>query len=454
MPNPEDATLRINASPSKEFFIHMLTRDVQLTKAIIDLVDNCVDGARRLNGDGRFDGLWVRIELSSASFSITDNCGGIPVDTARNYAFRFGRPKNAEETPNSMGLFGVGMKRTFFKLGNQFEVNSKCKTEGFTMKVNVKDWIGEEEDANNPEGWHFNFDTLETDLPQDPAREVGTAITVSDLHPTVAETLQLENFHAQLILELKTAHSLSIQQGLGITVNHVPVALQSHNLFVSTEFKPSMKELEYPREQIDRQQGSPVYVKLLAGLATRSLPEGGWYVFCNGRMVLNADKTELSIWGSSHEMRQYHPDFAYFRGYAFFDSEHSALLPWTTTKNGVDSDSALYRKVQLEMIEISKPVIAFLSGWAKQRYEAETSDDQLDTALTRAQAVEVATMDAPTTFSVAFQPRPQAGPRVQRIQYSKPYDEVEKAKTLLNVRSLKEVGERTFDYYMEYEGGN
>jgi hypothetical protein len=153
-------------------------------------------------------------------------------------------------------------------------------------------------------------------------------------------------------------------------------------------------------------------------------------------------------------MRQYHPDFAYFRGYAFFDSEHSALLPWTTTKNGVDSDSALYKRVQLEMIEISKPVIAFLTEWAKQRYEAETSDDLLDTALTRAQAVDVGTIDAPTTFSVVFQARPQPGPRVQRIQYSKPYDEVEKAKTLLKVRSLKEVGERTFDYYMEYEGGN
>src|SRR5208282_5378173 len=165
----------------KEFFIHMLTRDVQLTKAIIDLVDNCVDGAKRLNGDSRFDGLWVRIELSSASFAITDNCGGIPVDTARNYAFRFGRPPKAKETPNSVGLFGVGMKRTFFKLGKQFAVDSKCKTEGFTMRVNVDDWIAEEEDATNPDSWHFRFSTLENDIPEDPKREVGTAITVSSL---------------------------------------------------------------------------------------------------------------------------------------------------------------------------------------------------------------------------------------------------------------------------------
>jgi hypothetical protein len=63
MPTAEDPDLRINASPSKEFFIHMLTRDVQLTRAIIDLVDNCIDGAKRLKG----------AEVSLA-FGLVSNC--------------------------------------------------------------------------------------------------------------------------------------------------------------------------------------------------------------------------------------------------------------------------------------------------------------------------------------------------------------------------------------------
>ena len=43
---------------------------------------------------------------------------------------------------------------------------------------------------------------------------------------------------------------------------------------------------------------------------------------------------------------------------------------------------------------------------------------------------------------------------MQRIQYSKPADEVDRAKVLLNVGSFKEVGEKTFEYYMTYEGGS
>src|SRR5574340_703783 len=93
----------IDARPTKEFFVFMLTRDIQLIDAIADLVDNCVDGARRTRPDGNFDGLWVRIEVAADHFRIADNCGGIPVNVARNYAFRFGRPPGMEPTPHSVG---------------------------------------------------------------------------------------------------------------------------------------------------------------------------------------------------------------------------------------------------------------------------------------------------------------------------------------------------------------
>src|ERR1700736_3839618 len=39
---------RIDAMPTKDFFISMLVRDIDLVDAIADLFDNCVDGARRM----------------------------------------------------------------------------------------------------------------------------------------------------------------------------------------------------------------------------------------------------------------------------------------------------------------------------------------------------------------------------------------------------------------------
>ena len=40
----------MNASPVKSLFVSMLTRDIQLEDAILDLLDNCVDGILRSKG--------------------------------------------------------------------------------------------------------------------------------------------------------------------------------------------------------------------------------------------------------------------------------------------------------------------------------------------------------------------------------------------------------------------
>lgn len=441
---------RINAAPSKEFFIYMLTRDVQLSRAIIDLVDNCVDGAKRLRAKDRFDGLWVKIVVSPESFTIIDNCGGIPVTVAREYAFRFGRPRTASDTPGSMGLFGVGMKRTFFKLGNRFEVKSRCETEEFDLNVDVNQWV--EMGDDDPGDWHFQFSTVSTDIPKTLGRETGTDITVTELHPAIQSTFALENFQTQLMAEITAAHMLSLQRGLGITVNRLPVQLEKPSLFVSDDVQPAVQELTFERKQLDGNDGEGVHVRLLAGLSSRSFPDGGWYVFCNGRLVLKADKTSASIWGKSHSMRQYHPDFAYFRGYAFFDSAVSALLPWTTTKTGVDIDSSLYKTVQQQMIEISKPILSFLSTMANGQQEGQIEEGTLDASLSQAKPTEVQNITTLAAFrAIVKQTTPE--PKLGRIQYSKPLDKIDKVKALMNAKSLKEVGERTFEYFLEYEGG-
>ena len=46
---------------------------------------------------------------------------------------------------------------------------------------------------------------------------------------------------------------------------------------------------------------------------------------------------------------------------------------------------------------------------------------------------------------------PPATPKNLKINYLKPYEAVERAKKLLDVTQNKEVGERTFDYFMSRE---
>src|SRR5438067_1777019 len=100
----------IDAMPTKELFIDMLTRDISLIPAIIDLVDNSADGAKKDKGDGSLEDFWARLSIAPREFKLSDNCGGISVETAKKYAFRFGRPSGAPFVKHSVGQFGVGMK--------------------------------------------------------------------------------------------------------------------------------------------------------------------------------------------------------------------------------------------------------------------------------------------------------------------------------------------------------
>ena len=106
----------IEGNPTKKFFIEMITRDISIEDAIIDLLDNSIDGANKISPDD-YSKLFVDLTINDTEFSIRDNCGGFSLETAQKYAFRFGRPEEAPKVKNTVGRFGIGMKRSLFKIG-------------------------------------------------------------------------------------------------------------------------------------------------------------------------------------------------------------------------------------------------------------------------------------------------------------------------------------------------
>jgi len=427
----------------------MLTRDVLLTRAIIDLVDNSVDGAKRLRQDGNFNGLWVKIRISAEEFRIEDNCGGIPLNIARDYAFRFGRPKDAPNTTSSVGQFGVGMKRTFFKLGRFFRVDSSTQTSRFEMEVNVTDWLNQ---GAETESWHFDFKTVDEKASVNP-EQIGTKILVNQLLPESSRSFSLNSFVKELEQGLSEGHALVLAAGLEIVLNGVHLLHHPLELLQSSEIAPAHVEKIFYENDLH-----PIKVRIFAGISRRMKEDGGWYVFCNGRMVIRADQTNLTGWGEGEgtTMPKYHPDFAFFRGHIFFDCEDAAKLPWTTTKTGVDSDSWLYRAAREEMIQISKPVLKFLRDLAGERAQVAAGDrnySPLEKSVESSQTCAITNV-APRVAFASPRPEPVAGPRMQRIQYSKPFDEVEAVKANLGVRSYTDLGVKTFEYYQHYEMGS
>ena len=446
----DSETLPIDAMPTKELFIDMLTRDIALIPAIIDLVDNSADGAKKVEADGNLKGYWARVAISSDQFTVSDNCGGISVDVARKYAFRFGRPAGAPSIKHSVGQFGVGMKRAIFKMGRQFRVESTTATSRFVVEVDVDSW------AKDPE-WQFKFTELD-EKTKHRADEIGTTVTVTRLRSDVAEKFALETFVTELRNELRSRLQDPISRGLATSLNSLPVDAEPMMILSDPKLAPAHKEFTYPEKGL-----KPVKVNLYCGVGRSSSRseeriDAGWHVFCNGRLILEGDKTEATGWDSdadSISIPGFHPQYNNLRGFAYFDSDDPSRLPWNTTKTGLNTDSPIYRAVKLEMMKLMRPVVDFLNRLKEEKQNKEDKDEKgpLEILVEGAKPVAVGDVDTRSAFTppvVKAVPRPR-GPVMQKIQYEAPLDKLQKVKTALRVTSWTAVGKGTFDYFYNAE---
>lgn len=428
----------IKGSPTKEFFIDMLTRDIPLNRAIIDLIDNSIDGAKAIRKNEDYKGLEVTIQLSNKSFSIGDNCGGFSLTVAKEYAFRFGRPKGATFVQHSIGRFGVGMKRALFKMGRSFTVESKKKKDHFLIGVDVDTWL------KTPEEWDFSYVEKEDIPPKDKKllNGDGTYITVTDLYQNIASDFADDVFLNDLEKEISLALNFSLLKGLVVKLNGKSVIRKDISFLWGKNLKPFYEEIKVPKES--------VIIKIFCGIGEPQPSIAGWYIFCNDRLVLEADKSYTTGWKEAKEdessVIKYHNKFAMFRGVVIFDSQDSSKLPMTTTKTGIDAGHPIYKSTRPKMLTAMKQVLTYLN----KIDDKEERDDLVANAQKR--NIDVIKEDVSPLKSKFVAPpltgNKSANNNFVSISYSKPRKIVEKLKEYLGVSTNREIGENTFDYFI------
>lgn len=437
-----DETLidEIDAEPTKTFFIDMFTRDIPLDQAILDLVDNSVDGAKALAAvtGGKFEGCWIRLEFDAAKFCIVDNCGGFGRKAAREYAFKFGRPGGTARTPHSIGQFGVGMKRALFKFGRHFVVNSATPTESWSVEVSVDDW-------EVAPGWTLPMTALPTDALVS-TETAGTEIIVTELRPEVSSRFGQSNFQNAIFDLIKSKHRQFISAGLQISVNGRHVDATSLLLLVNDDLKPGIDNLEWHPTDRD-----PINARIIVAVGPSAPRLAGWYIVCNGRVILEADRTPVTGWGLLEEakdklfMPSFHNQFARFRGVVFFDSNDSSQVPWNTTKTSVDQDNRYWRATFSRMMEMMRPVIDFLNELDADIDEHSKDDSPLNSYVTKSKSVTPDSLQKTTSFTAPTRDRFVKGPKLMSIQYHRAVDDIAILQEALGVSSARAVGEATFD---------
>lgn len=441
----------IEGSPTKQFFIDMITRDISIEDAIIDLLDNSIDGANRLaTAAGKSDfngmGLCVQLALSENELTIADNCGGFSLDTAKKYAFRFGRPSDAPLESNTIGRFGIGMKRSLFKMGRNFSVESKYGADHYRITVDVAAWSAKkrEVDGVQVDDWSFDFENI-TDgsgLQSD-----GTMIKVSNLYDGVMNQFRDGVFKSSLKEDIKKLLNFSIIKGISIFMNGIKIEGTDIEMIVSDNIKPFVKN--------GVKDG--VNYRIIAGLSgVGSTKKSGWYIYCNDRLVLEADQSALTGWGYNG-VPQWHVNYVMFVGIVFFDAEETIKLPLTTTKKGVDASHPVYLAALYYMRSAMKSIFPFLRKIGQLGSDANAYRIELFQQEKKEKVDRLKTLNFDSVVEERFEALKiddeilLKTKDVRRIAYDVPRKIADKARLHAEVGSFKELGQTTFDYYVRQE---
>lgn len=366
----------INVSPVKSFFVSMLTRDIKLEDAILDLLDNCVDGilrSKRRNGNKPYEGCWANIKFDKDTFEISDNCGGIPW-YLHNYAFKFGRALDyPPDALGALGVYGIGMKRAIFKIGKYGLISSRNGEDQYEVEISPE-WLVDESNWN-----------LEVNSARKPMKEDGTTIVVGDLNPGITEQFSesAQKFRADLERMVSTQYAYIIDKGFEVRINDATVKPRTAKFAFDRQ---TSEETPSIRPYIFKTTTDGVDVFLTVGF-TRPIPsqseimdeqeekkysseDAGWTVLCNDRAVLYCDRSELTGWGEAGVPR-YHTQFIAISGLVEFKSDDPGKLPTTTTKRGIDASSPLYLQIKNKMREGMRLFTGYTNKWKTLEEESK-----------------------------------------------------------------------------------
>lgn len=440
--------------------------------AIMDLLDNCIDGVHRQNKkkavEDSYSGYYGEITINENEFILKDNCGGIPLEIAKNYAFKMGRSEEYHDDDNleTLGMYGIGMKRAIFKIGMEADVVSFDKDDIFKVSI-PKFW------SSNPD-WHFDYTLLNKLHLDGILSEEGTSVKITSLHTNISQQFKDKSgFLRDLTIALKQHYGYIVQQGFVIKLNGTKIEPLELNI-ITTEPADAMQKAIRPYVYATKIKDVDVEIiigfyrppasedeidKELDGSYAKSQSENaGITVICNDRVVLYCDKTFLTGWGES-PVPKYHTQFISIAGVVHFRSNNPISLPVTTTKRGLDTSSEIYADVKNKIKEGLRFFTSFTNDWktpSEERaklFESPKTINALKPGQTKSPLIKLQTVtkkDESAEFQLPNLPKPNEEVRnlFVTISFVREKEKVEAVRTYFldgKSTSAAEVGGWCFD---------
>ncbi|MDD5212897.1 MAG: ATP-binding protein [Candidatus Gracilibacteria bacterium] len=314
----------LDASPSKRIY-HSIIADYTPELSIYELIDNAIDNSKECS---KLE-ICVDLDLSDNSITIKDNSGGISGKDLENIVSP-GKSGNSGDE-NNIGIFGVGSKRGVISLAKKISIVTHSVNDNKTYKIEYdEDWV-QDDNWKIP---YYEVDNI----------ELGTTI------------IELSQLRAIEIKELIDRLNKGLPDVYGLIIQNKKVVIKLNgkeiNFITSFDSEWAFPKGFEPKEikKIHKYKEGDVEVIIKTGLKIKgSTNEYGVTFFGNNRLICKYTKDE--------EVGYYkggagapHPEMSIFHMLVYFNGP-SKLIPWNSTKSGINYQSKIYKLIKDEIVE-------------------------------------------------------------------------------------------------------
>lgn len=326
---PDTMIEEFDATPRKSI-LSALSSDTDKFSAILELIDNSYTSWIQKGLTSPLN-IFIEFNKEKNTLRYKDNGGGM--DRSELKAFLKPGDTTAKKDHKGISLYGVGSKRSSFFISDSFEVVSR-RNDGETLKIIMaKEWL------YDPDNWKhklYKTDEIEPNC---------TILTFQDI-----KFFLDDNYLNELKNRISSSYVDIIGSKFSVFVNEEPVPSPTAYEWL---FLPYIKPSKHSyRVSINKMKAE---VTFTLGLLSKSSQIGqyGFDIICNGRLIVK-DLRDPEIGFKEGELGNPHARFARFKGIVVFNGP-VGIMPWNSTKNGIDYSKPLFRKIRERLIMHSKP---------------------------------------------------------------------------------------------------
>ena len=343
----------LSVAPAKRLLLSIIA-DYDLNKSICALVDNVLDvwtrGLRKQN-------ITIGIVLDKVRQTITvaDNAGGFSYAELKYIIGPSQSGTNASD--GTIGIFGVGTKRTVFALAQAIKIKTRRKKEP-AYQVDIDEiWLDDDD-------WELPVHEI------DNIKEGTTIIEFQKLRIHITEDLitHLEHHLAATYAKFLTNNMVAIYVNGEVLTPH---------FFENWAYPPGYEPSRYTGLlKIDDRD---IEVEAIAGLTRKSSPatgEYGVYFYCNDRLIARAMKT-FDVGFTKGFAGLPHPKISLIRVLVSLKGD-ARSMPWNSSKSDISTEHEIFIALHDWLVEVVKDYATlsriWMGDWSEKVFKYETGE--------------------------------------------------------------------------------